>query len=107
MAGYGYIAHDAINLWFEGPLPSPRVARLLVMLNQGLNDHAITSEDKLSLQRKWRFVAGPPSLASVEWAIDLDSVYHRSEGVAKTLQQIRDAGIRVYHDAGPNYPETP
>jgi len=107
MSGYGFIAHDNVLLWFKGPLPSPKVARMLVMLNQGIDDVKISSEQKLALLKRWDLTGRPENLSDVNWVIDLESPFQRWDYVKRTLDELQASGAQVYHDAGPYFPENP
>ena len=106
---YGYIAHHTHGFWFKGPLPSPGCARRLVQMYQGIALDALTSVERLALQRKWECLAGQPdNLAQVKWVIELEAAVPTpvAKPVSETLGVLRRAEIPIYRDAGPLFGET-
>ena len=101
---YGYISHYSAGYWLEGPLPSPSCARKLIRMNQGIDYDTVTSSERLSIVRRWKFVG--PDDTRVDWAIDLLTPVDLAPSacVVKTLRILQQR-LQVMRDTGPLFAE--
>jgi hypothetical protein len=111
MLMYGYIGHHTEGYWFEGPLPSPRCARMLVQVHAAIDIETITVRTLSRLNHKWHLrSAAPPYIGDVHWAIDFEAAVEkpRATAVVQTLNELRKyPHILVHSDVGPMFHETP
>ena len=112
---YGFIAHGNQGLWFQGPLPSPKCARLLAQFYAGIDIQEIPESTRAVLNQKWPFQGDFPSFAArypgrakrIKWAIALESIVAQAPEVRAGLALVESLRVPIFNDAGPFFPSTP
>jgi hypothetical protein len=112
---YGYIAHGAQGFWFQGPLPSPKCARLLAQFHGGIDIQEIPPTTREHLNERWQLQPGFPALVGsypdrgkqVKWAISLESIVAEAPDVKAGLKLVETLQVPVFGDTGPYFGETP